>query len=77
VIAAHWQHGRETVQSKAARSKRSALLMQLEDATRVLGMFSGGRTRGRKPLRYAPVTSVDDVLELVLREAGLVTKPTP
>ena len=70
VIAAHLKHGRETLQAKAARSKQSALLLQLEDATHVLGMVTGARTRGRKPVGYAPVTSVEGVLELVMAVEG-------
>jgi hypothetical protein len=71
VIAAHWQHGRETLQAKAARARQSALLLQLEDATHVLRMVRGARTRGRKPAGYAPVTSVEGVLELVMTVEGV------
>ena len=70
VIAAHLRHGQETLHAKADRSKQSALLLQLEDATRVLGMVTGARTRGRKPVGYAPVTSVEGVLELVMTVVG-------
>ena len=70
VIAAHLRHGRETLQAKANRSKQSTLLLQLEDATHVLGMTDCARTRGRKPAGYAPVTSVEGVLELVLGAKG-------
>jgi len=70
VIAAHRRHGRETLQAKANRSGQSALLLQLEDATHVLGMVTGARTRGRKPVGYAPVTSVEGVLELVMAVEG-------
>ncbi len=49
---------------------QSALLLQLEDATHVLGMVTGARTRGRKPAGYAPVTSTLSVLELVVHLDG-------
>jgi hypothetical protein len=71
VIAAHLRHGRETLHAKANRSKQSALLLQLEDATHVLRMVTGSRTRGRKPAGYAPVTSVEGVLELVMTVEGV------
>jgi hypothetical protein len=70
VIAAHLRHGQETLHAKANRSKQSALLLQLEDATYVLRMVKGARTRGRKPGGYAPVTSVEGVLELVMTVEG-------
>ena len=71
VIAAHLRHGWETLQAKADRSKQSALLLQLEDATHVLGMVTGTRTRGRKPNGYVQITSLEDVLELVLTVEGV------
>jgi hypothetical protein len=71
VIAAHLRHGQETLHAKANRSKQSALLLQLEDTTHVLGMVTGSRTRGRKPVGYAPVTSVGGILELVVRGEGV------
>ena len=70
VIAAHWRHGQETLQAKAGRSQQSALLMQLEDAAHVLEMVTGAPTRGRKPAGYAPITTFDGIVELVL-----TTKP--
>ena len=71
VIAAHLKHGRETLHAKAARSKQSALLLQLEGAAHVLRMVRGARTRGRKPVGYAPVSSVEGVLELVMTVEGV------
>jgi hypothetical protein len=77
VAAGHLKHGQETHQAKATRSRQSALLLQIEDSARVLGMIRGARTRGRKPVGYTPVTSITDVLELVVTEAsGGDTEPT-
>lgn len=70
IAAAHLKHGQETLQAKANRSKRSVLLLQLEDATHVLRMVTGTRTRGRKPNGYVQITSLEDVLELVLTVEG-------
>jgi hypothetical protein len=64
IAAAHWKHGRETIAAKAERAKRSALLLQLEDAARVLGMITGGVTRGRRPKGYASIRTIDAVREL-------------
>jgi len=70
VIVAHWKHGQETLAAKTERAKSSTLFLQLEDATHVLGMITGGRTRGRKPVGYIPVATLEGVVELVLRDAA-------
>lgn len=42
-------HGNETRAIRAERSRELAVICALEDIGRALGMFSGPRTRGRKP----------------------------
>ena len=55
---------------RRARSEASARLAQLEDAAHLLGMIKGPRTRGRKPARYQPVRSVDDIRRMMLGAAA-------
>ena len=55
---------------RRARSEASARLAQLEDAAHLLGMIEGPRTRGRKPAKYQPVRSVDDIRQMMLGAAS-------
>jgi hypothetical protein len=64
VAAAHWKHGRETLEAKARRTEQSAELLQLEAAARILGVLSGSATRGRKPKGFTAAATIDDVREL-------------
>jgi hypothetical protein len=68
IAAAHTKSGGYTNAAKLEQSKSSARLAQLEDAMHVLGMTSAARTRGRKSNLYVPVTSVDDVCQMVVAE---------
>ena len=43
------------------RSASGAYMMELEDVAWVLGMMTGTRTRGRKPSRYWPVKTLEQV----------------
>jgi hypothetical protein len=55
--------------SKKAMEVSSAsltLIRQLEDAMRVMGMTNADRTRGRKPLGYVPLQTVEDVVKFAL-----------
>lgn len=68
IAAAHTKSGQYTRTAKLEQSKSSALLDQLEDAMHVLGMTSAVRTRGRKSNLYVPVTSVEDVRQMMVDE---------
>jgi hypothetical protein len=68
ITAAHTIHGRETREQRAQRSAASARISQLEDAMHILKMTTASRTRGRKPTVYAPLTSVEDVVQMVMRD---------
>ena len=49
---------------KAAKEK--ALIRVLEDATHLLGISEAPRTRGRKPEKYWPVESLEDLLPAIM-----------
>lgn len=68
VAVAHTKSGQYTHAAKLEQSKSSARLAQLEDAMHVLGMTSALRTRGRKSNMYVPVTSVEDVHQMMVDE---------
>ena len=65
IAAAHTIHGRETREQREQRSAASARISRLEDAMHVLKMTTSSRMRGRKALGYKPVTSIEDVVQLV------------
>ncbi len=50
-----YKHGRETTEMRMDRAMASARLALLEQVGYAIGMLSGTRTRGRKPLRIAEV----------------------
>lgn len=60
------KHGEETRQARAERSKKLAELAQLEDMMHVLGLTAGQRARGRKPLSYRPIKSMQDAIDYVV-----------
>jgi hypothetical protein len=66
IAAAHTVHGRETQEKRAERSAASARISRLEDAMHVLKMTTAPRSRGRKAAGYRPITSVEDVVQMVL-----------
>jgi hypothetical protein len=68
IAAAQYKHGQETQEARSARSAASLRLRGLEDAARVLKMIEGARTRGRKPVGYEQIRSVDDVRRLVAED---------
>lgn len=49
---ARWKHGKETKEAKARRSEKSLLFTELEGIGWQLDMFSGHKTKGRKPRGY-------------------------
>jgi hypothetical protein len=55
--AAKTVHGRETRAKRRERGIKSAELLLLEELMVKLGMFSGPRTRGRKPNAYWEASS--------------------
>ena len=59
-------HGRETVKKRAARQESNVRLAQMEDVMHVLGMTTGGRTRGPKPNGYHPIVNLDQVHQWVI-----------
>ena len=64
--AAHVKTGEYTKQEIRERSQKLAEMMQLEDACHVLGLTNAGRTRGRKPTGYVPLTTIKDVVLFAL-----------
>ena len=66
IAAAHTVHGRETREQRAERSAASARISRLEDAMHVLKMTTAPRARGRKAASYTPITSVEDVVRMVI-----------
>ena len=66
IAKAHFKHGNASKNLRRDYSEASAHLRQLEDAMYVLKMTSAPRTRGRKPLGYKPVSSMDDVRRMIL-----------
>lgn len=60
IAAAQLKHGLCTKEAIAQRQEIAARLAQLEDVMHLTGMTKAGRTRGRKPIRYEPVLSLED-----------------
>ena len=65
IAAANLKHGLYTKEAIAQRQQIAARLAQLEDTMHLTGMTNAGRTRGRKPIRYEPVISLEDVPRLL------------
>jgi hypothetical protein len=65
-------HGRETRATRRERSIKSAELLLLEELMVKLGMFSGPRTRGRKPTAYWEVEIVRIVIDSTTRDVTCV-----
>lgn len=55
--------GNYTKVSSDARASSMRMLHRLEDAMYVLEMSSAPRTRGRKPLGYVPLKTINDVVQ--------------
>ena len=77
---AHYKHGEQTLEAKAARSAKDAELQSLEDVLHALNMTSAKRTRGRKALGYVPIKTFEEArqwiyLDLLKKhEAESITK---
>lgn len=52
IQAAHLKHGEETLEAKAERSKKSMMFLYLRDIGDSISLFSGSKTKGRKPTGY-------------------------
>ena len=72
IAAAKTIHGMETRNARADRSLASARLTVLESVGFALNMFTGTRTRGRKPNRIAEAYPE---LQETLRQMVLTKKP--
>ena len=64
--AAHVKTGAFTKSAMKERSQKLAEMMQLEDACHILRLTNAGRTRGRKPTGYVPLTTIKDVVLFAL-----------
>lgn len=65
IAAAQLKHGLCTKEAIAQRQEIAARLAQLEDVMHLTGMTTAGKTRGRKPIRYEPVLSLEEVPRLL------------
>lgn len=61
--AAVTKSGKYTKESSESRASSMRMLHVLEDAMYVLKMTDAPRTRGRKPLDYVPLKTIDDVVK--------------
>lgn len=64
--AAVTKSGNYTKDSYEARASSMSMLCSLEDAMYVLKMTDAPRTRGRKPLDYQPLITIDEVVKFSL-----------
>ncbi len=64
--AAVLKTGDYTKEAMEDRARSLRVLAGLEDALYVLNMTTMPRTRGRKPLGYVPLTTVEDVVKFAL-----------
>lgn len=64
--AAVMKEGNYSKKAMEVSSASLTLIRQLEDVMRVMGMTNADRTRGRKPLGYVPLQTVEDVVKFAL-----------
>ena len=64
--AAVLKSGNYTTEAMEDKARSVRVLAGLEDAMYVLNMTTMPRTRGRKPLGYAPLKTVEDVVKFAL-----------
>ncbi len=64
--AAVLKTGDYTKEAMESRARSVRVLAGLEDALYVLNMTTMSRTRGRKPLGYVPLQTVEDVVKFAL-----------
>ena len=65
IAAANLKHGLCTKKAIAQRQEIAARIAALEDVMHLTGMTNAARTRGRKPIRFEPVLSLEDVPRLL------------
>ena len=65
IAAANLKHGLCTKAAIAKRQEIAARIAALEDVMHLTDMTTAARTRGRKPIRYEPVLSLEDVPRLL------------
>ena len=63
IAQANTTHGNFTKRAIQTRQEIAARIAALESSMHLLGMTDAPRTRGRKPARYVPVWTVEDVPE--------------
>ena len=66
IANAHYRHGESSKASRQAYSQASAHLRRLEESMYVLDMTNAPRTRGRKPMGYTPIQTMQDVYQMVI-----------
>lgn len=64
--AAVTKTGAFTKQAAEDRARSTRVLRGLEDAMHILKMTTMPRTRGRKPLGYVPLTTLEEVVQFML-----------
>ena len=57
---AHFKHGEQTLEAKAARSAKDLQLRSLEDVLHALNVTAAKRTRGPKPNGYVPINTFEE-----------------
>jgi len=65
IATAKTVHGQDTKQARANRSAASARIRRLVDAGYLLGMMAGPRPRGRRAAGYVPVSTLDDIRQMI------------
>ena len=66
IANAHYRHGESSKAARQAYSQASAHLRRLEESMYVLGITTAPRTRGRKPMGYTPIQTIQDVYQMVI-----------
>ena len=66
IANAHYRHGESSKAARQAYSQGSAHLRRLEESMHVLGMTNAPRTRGRKPMGYTPIQTIQAVYQMVI-----------
>ena len=70
IAASHLVHGEETNQRKLERSQSSLRLAQLEDVAHAIGLITTApRSRGRKPLGYREIKTMEAAKAWVAEDA--------
>ena len=69
ISKANTLHGECTKAAKEQYRQDAVLIRQLEDALRALQLAEGPRIRGRKPVSYKSLQTVDDVVRFITERA--------